>query len=103
MLGKTRTTDTSKIGPRCVFTPHPAFFPRISWPKRVQTVWIQWLSRSWPTLWISHSSLIGPYDRSEPCTIIWTGPQADQEVGICLLNTLILQNNHLKDVSSILA
>ena len=30
---------------------HPAFFPRTSWPKRVQIMWPQWLSRALaPTL-----------------------------------------------------
>ena len=33
--------DTSQTGPRYLFTPHPAFFPRTNWPRRVQTVWPQ--------------------------------------------------------------
>ena len=36
------------IGQRCACIHHPAFFPRISWPKRVQTVWPQWLYQPWP-------------------------------------------------------
>ena len=75
MLGKVRTSDTSQILPRCLFTPHPAFFPRTSWPKKVQTVWPQWLFQPWPKLWISHSRLAGPYVRSELCTTTWIGFQ----------------------------
>ena len=73
MLGKTKTSDTSLTGQRCLFTLNPAFFPRTSWPKRVRTVWPQWLSQPWPQLWISHSSLIGLYVQSEHCDTIWTG------------------------------
>ena len=61
MLGYIRTSDTSQTGPRCPFTPHPAFFPRIRCPKRVQIVWPQWLSQPWPPLWTSHSKVTGPY------------------------------------------
>ena len=74
-------SDWSKVS----LYPSPRFFSRISWPKRVQTMWPRWLSQPWPQLWISHSSLIGPCVRSEPCTIIWTGPQAEQGVGLCLI------------------
>ena len=49
MLGKTGILDTNLIGQRCPCIHHPAFFPRISWPKRVQTVWPQWLYQPWPT------------------------------------------------------
>ena len=38
MLGKTRTSDTSLMCRRCHCISHPAFFPRTSWPKCVQTV-----------------------------------------------------------------
>ena len=38
MHGSTRTSDTSPIGPRCPCFHLPAFFPRISWPKRVRKV-----------------------------------------------------------------
>ena len=48
MLGKTEISDTNMIGQRCPCIHHPAFFPRISWPKRVQTVWPQWLYQPWP-------------------------------------------------------
>ena len=40
--------DTNMIGQRFPCIHHPAFFPRISWPKRVQTVWPQWLYQPWP-------------------------------------------------------
>ena len=43
MLGKTEILDTNPTGQRCPCTHHLAFFPRISWPKRVQTVWPQGL------------------------------------------------------------
>ena len=64
----------------CPCTHHPAFFPRISWPKRVQTVWPQWLYQSWPLLWIGPSSLTGPSVRSEHCATIWTGPQTSGRI-----------------------
>ena len=55
MLGKTKTSYTCQTGLRCSCTHLPAFFQRISWPKRVQTVWPQWLYQPWgPTL---HRSL----------------------------------------------
>ena len=37
-----KTSNTKQTGPRCLSTPHPAFFQRISWPKRIQNVWLQW-------------------------------------------------------------
>ena len=80
MLGYLRTSDTSETSPRCLFTPHPAFFPRTSWPKRVQTIWPRWLFQPWPPLWISHLRVTGPYVHSEPCIIAGTG----QGVGLCL-------------------
>ena len=49
-----RTSDTSQTGLRCPCTPHPASFPRISWPRRVQTVWLQWSFQPWHHLWINH-------------------------------------------------
>ena len=36
-----RTSDTSQTGLRCPCTPHPVFFPRTSWLKRAQTLWLQ--------------------------------------------------------------
>ena len=38
MHGNTRTLDTTPMGLRCPYFHLPAFFPRISWPKRVQRV-----------------------------------------------------------------
>ena len=38
MLGKTRTSDTSQTFQMCLCTQRPAFFPRTSRPRRVQTV-----------------------------------------------------------------
>ena len=77
MLGKTKIPDTNLTGQRCPCINHPAFFPRTSWPKRVQTVWPQWLYQPWSQLWIDPSSLIGPSVRSEHYATIWTGPQAE--------------------------
>ena len=67
MLGYIRTSDTNQTGLRCPYTPHPASYPRISWPKRVQTVWLQWSFQPWHHLWISHSRVIGPYVICELC------------------------------------
>ena len=38
MLGETEMSDIKQTGLKYPCTPHPAFFPRASWPKRVQTV-----------------------------------------------------------------
>ena len=62
---------------RCPCTRHPAFSPRISWPKRVQTVWPQGYNSPGPQLWIDPSSLTGPSVQSEHCATIWTGPRAE--------------------------
>ena len=62
---------------RCPCTHPPAFSPRISWPKRVQTVWPQGYNSPGPQLWIDPSSLTGPSVQSEHCTTIWTGPRAE--------------------------
>ena len=75
MLGFVRTSDTSQTGLRCPCTPHPAFYPRISWLRRGQIVWLQWSSWPWPPLWTSHSRVTGPCVQSEPFAITWTGPQ----------------------------
>ena len=85
MLVKTRTSDTSRTGQMCSCIHYPALFPRISWPNRVQTVWPQWLYQPWPQIWIGPSSLTGPCVRSEHCTTIWTGPQAEEGVSLSLL------------------
>ena len=94
MLGKTRTSDISHTGQRCLFTPHQAFFLRISWPKRVQTVWPQWLFQPWPHFWIS------PYVWSELSDTIWTGPQAEQAVGLCLSQESFQQSYSPATISS---
>ena len=62
---------------RCPCTHHPAFSPRISWPKRVQTVWPHGYNSPGPQLWIDPSSLTGPSVQSEHCATIWTGPRAE--------------------------
>ena len=75
MPGSIRTSGTSQTGLRCLCTLHPAFYPRISWPRRVQIVWPRWSSQPWPLLWINHSRVTGHYVPLEPCATIWTGPQ----------------------------
>ena len=79
ILGRTEILDTNLIGQRCPFIHHPAFYPRISWPKRVQTVWPQWLYQPWPQLWIGPSSLAGPSVRSE-LYASWIGPQTSSRI-----------------------
>ena len=64
-------SDWSKIS----LYPSPAFFQRISWPKRVRIVWPQWLFQPWPQPWIGPSSLTGPSVQSEHCATTWTGHQ----------------------------
>ena len=88
-----KISDTNHTGQRFHCTPHPAFFPRTSWPKRVQTVWPQLLYQPWPLLWISHLGPTGPSVRSELCTTIWTGPQAEQRVGLCLFQERFRQGH----------
>ena len=80
MLGRTEISDNNLTGQRCPCTHHPAFFRRISWPNRVQTVWPKWLFQPWPQLWIGPSSLTGPSVRSEHCPTIWTGPQTSGRI-----------------------
>ena len=60
MLGKTEILDTNLTGQRCSCTHHPAFSPRISWPKRVQGSVAPGVITALPQLWIDPSSLIGP-------------------------------------------
>ena len=86
MLGKIRTSGTSQTGQRCPCTNLPAIFQRISWPKRVQTVWPQWLYQPWPQHWIDHSSLTGLYAQSEHCATIWTGPQTGRTRELVLVS-----------------
>ena len=80
MLGKTEISDTNLTGQRCPCIHLPAFFPRISWPKRVQTVWPLWLYQPWPQPWIDPSSLTGPSVQLERCATIWTGLQTSGRV-----------------------
>ena len=77
---------------------YPAFCPRISWPKRVQIVWPQWLFQPWPQLWIDPSSLIGPSVRSGPCATIWIGPQTSGRIrswSLCPLRKASTKTSHL--------
>ena len=81
MLGKTRTSDTSLTGQRCLL---PSFLSKNQLakegPDSVAPVVIPALA---PTLDKSLKS-----DRSlwsEHCATIWTGPQTEQEVGLCHL------------------
>ena len=80
MLGKTGTSGTSLTGQKCPCTLHPASFQRISWPRRAQRAWSQWLSQPWPQLWTSPSNLTGPSAQSELCATIWTGPQTSGRI-----------------------
>ena len=50
MLGKAERLDTNPTCQRCSCIHHPALFPRSSCPKRVQTMWPQWLYQPWPQL-----------------------------------------------------
>ena len=60
MLGYIRTSDTSQTGLRCLCTPHPASYPRTSWLRKVQIVWLQWSFQPWHHLWIGHSRSLCP-------------------------------------------
>ena len=80
MLGYIRTSDTSQTGLRCLCTPHPASYPRISWLRKVQIVWHQWSSQPWHHLWIGHSRVTGPYVQLEPCVTTWTGLQTSGRI-----------------------
>ena len=40
--------NISQTGLRCSCTPHPAFYPRTSWLRKVQIVWPQWPYQPWP-------------------------------------------------------
>ena len=75
MLGCIRTSDTSQTALRCPYTLHPAFYPRTSWLRRVQIVWLQWSYQPWPLLWISHSRVTSPCVQSEYFATTWTGLQ----------------------------
>ena len=85
MLGKTRTSDTSPDFSKVSLYPAPSFLSKNQLAKE-GPVCPQWLYQPCPQLWISPSSLTGPFVQSaEHCAAIWTGPQAEQGVGLCLL------------------
>ena len=65
---------------KCPCIHHPAFFLRISWPKKVQTVWPPWLYQPWPQLWIGPTNLTGPSVPSEHYATILTEPQTSGRI-----------------------
>ena len=77
MFGKTEILDTSPTGQGVPVPVTQLSLPRISWPKRVQTVWPQGYNSPGPQLWIDPSSLTGPSVQSGHCATIWTGPRAE--------------------------
>ena len=92
MLDFIKTSDTGQTGIRCPCTPHPAFYPRISWLRRAQIVWLQWSYQPWPPLWISHSRVTGPCVQSEPFGITWTRPQVfDKDISPATISSWIKQ------------
>ena len=84
MLGYIRTSDTSQTDPRRpkACTPHLAFYPRTSWLRRGQIVW---LFQPWPQLWISHLRVTGP--SQSPALLLGQDlrSQAEQGISLCLL------------------
>ena len=87
-----------QTGVRCPCTPHPAIYPRISWLRRAQIVWLQWSYRPWPPLWISQSQVTGPCVQSEPLGITWTGPQILGRTGSWSLSPsrkVLIRTSHL--------
>ena len=74
-------SDWSKVS----LYPSPSFLFKNQLAKEGPDSVAQWLYQPWPHLWIGPSSLTGPSVRSEHCATIWTGPQAEQGVGFCLL------------------
>ena len=81
MLGKTKTSDTSQTGQRCLY-PAPSLFSKNQLakesPDSVAPVWPQWLCQPWPQLWISPSCLIGPVSVQSTVLLIGTGSQTEQ-------------------------
>ena len=71
---------TSQTGLRCLCTPHPASYPRTSWLRKVQIVWLQWSFQPWHHLWIGHSRVTGPYVQLEQCATTWTGLQTSGRI-----------------------
>ena len=95
---QTEILYTSLTGQRYPCTHHPAFFPRISWQMRVQTVWPQWLYQPWPQLWIDPLSLTGPSVRAGLFAIIWTGPQTSSKIrswSFSSLRKVLTKTSHL--------
>ena len=80
MLGSRKTSDTKDTGPKCLSTSRPAFSPRTSWPKRVQTVWPRCLLMPWPQLYMNQSRLIYHCAHLEPCTTIWQDLRQNKEL-----------------------
>ena len=74
------SSGTSLNGQKCPCTLYLAFFQRISWPRKAQRVWPQWLFQPWPQLWTDPSSLTGPFVRSEPYATTWIGPQTSGRI-----------------------
>ena len=70
----------------------------VCWPKRVRTVWPQWLYQPWPQLWIGLSSLTGLSVRSEHYVTTWTGPQTSGRIKSWYLSPLrkvLTKTSHL--------
>ena len=88
--GSTKTSDRLVKG---VFTPHPAFFGRISCPRRVWTLWPQWLFLPWSQLWTTHSELTGLSAQLEPYATVWIRAQAELRTGLCLIQERLLQRH----------
>ena len=84
MLGFIRTSDTSQTGLRSLY-PLPSFLSKNQLakegPDSVALVVIPALDPHW----ISHSRVTGHCVQLEHHVIIWTGPQAEQGIDICLL------------------
>ena len=68
-------SDWSKVS---LFPSTQPFFPSTSRPRRVWTVWPQWLYQPWPQLGISPSSLIGPMSVQSTVLLIGTRSQTEQ-------------------------
>ena len=64
-------SDWSKVS----LYPSPSFLTKNQLAKEGPDSGLQWSYQPWPPLWISHSTVTGPYVQSEPFGITWTGPQ----------------------------
>ena len=82
------------------------FFPRTSWPRRVRTVWPQWLCQPRPQFWISPSSLIGPVSVQSTVLLIGTGSQTEQWISLSpfrkVLTRHITCHYHLIDQATVI-